>query len=84
MRWPRLHWTNPQQAVKQNFNVVIPMFLEMAVLGGSGYLAFRLITAEWPVHLVYAVFLGLFTVTGLLVFYLTVAAAEKRYHRLDI
>jgi ABC-2 type transport system permease protein len=84
MRWPRLHWTNPQQAVKQNFNAVIPMFLEMAVLGGSGYLTFKLIAAEWPVHLIYAIFLGLFTSTGLLVFHLTVAAAEKRYHSLDV
>lgn len=84
MRWPRLHWTNPQQAVKNNFNAVIPMFLEMAVLAGSGYLAFKLITAEWPVHLIYAVFLVLYAITGFIFFHLTVAAAEKRYHSLDV
>lgn len=84
MRWPRLHWTNPQQAVKNNFNAILPMFLEMAVLGGSGYLAFKLITAEWPVHLIYAVFLGLYAISGFVVFHLTVAAAEKRYHSLDV
>lgn len=84
MRWPRLYWTNPQHAVKNNFNAIIPMFLEMAVLFGSGYLAFKLISAEWPVHLIYAIFLGLFAVTGFIVFHLTVAAAEKRYHSLDV
>ncbi len=84
MLWPRLHWTNPQQAVKQNFNAVLPMMLEMLVLGGSGYLAFKLIVAEWPAHLIYAVFLSLYAVTGFIVFHLTVAAAEKRYHSLDV
>ncbi len=84
MLWPRLHWTNPQHAVKNNFNAVIPMFLEMAVLGGSAYLAYKLISAEWPVHLIYALFLALYAVSGLIVFHLTVATAEKRYHGLDI
>ncbi|HHW99009.1 MAG TPA: hypothetical protein GX738_05175 [Firmicutes bacterium] len=84
MRWPRLHWTNPQHAVKNNFNAVIPMFLEMAVLGGSAFLAYKLIAAQWSVYLIYTTFLALFSITGLIVFYLTVAAAEKRYHSLDV
>lgn len=84
MLWPRLHWTNPQQAVKQNFNAIIPMFLEFIVLGASGYLAYRLIVAEWPAAIIYAVFLALYTVVGVAFFYLTIAAAEKRYHSLDM
>ncbi|NLY53537.1 MAG: hypothetical protein GX060_02750 [Firmicutes bacterium] len=84
MRWPRLHWTNPQQAVKQNFNAVIPMLLEFAVLLASGYLAYRLIAAEVPAYLIYAAFLGLYTIPGVIVLQFTVGAARRLYHELDI
>ncbi len=37
---PKLNWENEQQAVKQNYMVVIEMFLDLAVGFGIGYLAF--------------------------------------------
>ena len=39
---PRLSWDNPIAAMKQNPNAVIAILATMGMLGGSGWLAFRL------------------------------------------
>ena len=82
MRWPRLHWTNPQQAVKQNFNAVIPMLLEFAVLLASGYLFPRDRSRSACVSYLRRL-LGSLRIPGVIVLQFTVGAAPS-HHELDI
>lgn len=84
MRAPRLKWTNPQQAVKQNFNAVIPMFLMMPIIGLAALLAVKLFVAEWNYGLIYLLFILLFSIPGAIFYRITAGAANRLYHRLDI
>ncbi len=84
MRMPKLQWTNPQQAVKQNLNAVIPMFLIMLVLGLVALFTFWLVTSGMDELLLYLTLLLLFVVPGLLLYRFTVGAAKRLYNRVDI
>ncbi|MGI6358293.1 MAG: putative ABC transporter permease subunit [Bacillota bacterium] len=84
MRAPKLHWTNPQQAVKQNLNAVIPMFAIMLVLGLFALLTVWLFTSGVSPLFIYLLLLLLFVIPGLLLYRFTVGAADRLYHRLDI
>lgn len=84
MRVPHLKWTNPQQAVKQNFNAVAPMFLLIVVIWAAAILAFKLFTAKMSYYLIYGLFLALFTIPAAVFYRFTINAANRLYHRLDI
>ncbi len=84
MRFPRLKWTNPQQAVKQNFNAVVPMFLMMAALGLAALLAFKLLAMDLPHLMIYALFILLFAIPGAILYHFTTRAADRLYNRIDI
>jgi len=46
LRKPKLDWTTPNEAVKQNFNIIIPMFIFMGLAGiliGTGVALFVLL-----------------------------------------
>lgn len=81
---PFLTWTNPQQAVKQNFNAVIPMFVEMPILFGVGMLTLTMLNAGWAQALIYGTLLGIFAVAGAVVYFVTVDAANRLYHKIDL
>lgn len=81
---PFLTWTNPQQAVKQNFNAVIPMFVEMPILFGVGMLTLTMLNAGWAPALIYGTLLGIFAVAGAVVYFVTVDAANRLYHKIDL
>ncbi|MGE5598280.1 MAG: putative ABC transporter permease subunit [Bacteroidota bacterium] len=51
---PVLSWTNPQQAMKGNLNVLFHLALSAALLGGLGYLASLMLRLGWPTPVVYA------------------------------
>lgn len=84
MQFPHLKWTNPQQAVKQNFNAVAPMFLLMIVIGAAAFLGFKLFTTGMSYYLIYVLFLALFAIPAAVFYRFTIGAANRLYHRLDI
>ncbi len=81
---PWLTWTNPQQAVKQNLNAVIPMFVQLPILFGVGMLTAWMINAGWRHILIYGILLGIFATAGAIVYYITVDAANRLYHKIDL
>jgi ABC-2 type transport system permease protein len=61
---PKLKWTNPQQAIKQNLNVVFAMIADAAYLVVCGFLAYFLLRAGVPGSFVYFALLTIAVVTA--------------------
>ena len=76
---PLLNWTDPQRAIKQNFNVILAMFLNSAFLAACGFLAYFLIDAGLSGPLVYLIFLVIFSVAAAILWRELLAFAEKKY-----
>ncbi len=81
---PYLKWTNPQQAVKSNLNVIAPMPVAIAVVAGLTFLARWLYSglglSEPAVMLALAGVLALLAVPA---YRLTVSAGKRLYERLE-
>ncbi len=56
---PRLEWDNPQQAIKQNMNVLLSMLLGLVLLVILGGISYLLLLLSLPVTAVFAVMLAL-------------------------
>jgi len=81
---PFLTWTNPQQAVKSNLNVIIPLPVIAGLEAGLGYLALWLTrTLEWEEGTVVVTLAGLMAVLAVLLYRLTVSAGKRLYERLE-
>jgi ABC-2 type transport system permease protein len=81
---PKLEWTNPQEAVKQNLNAIFGMLASILVIGVLAIAAVILVLLgipEWVVYLVIAVVIGVLTVPSLMGLY---AAADSRYRKLEV
>lgn len=84
MARPMLKWTNPQQAVKSNINVIIPLPIAVALLAGFGYLAVWLHGTVGLTEGVIVAVLGAILGTLLAVAYTaTLSAARRLYERLE-
>jgi len=84
MARPYLKWTNPQQAVKNNLNVIIPLPVAVGLLAVMGLLAIWLyngigLTELATVGILAAVLVALFVPA----YRVTVAAAKRLYERLE-
>jgi ABC-2 type transport system permease protein len=79
---PKLLWTNPYEAVKQNMNVLLAMVLAVVLIGVD--VAFTLILAafrlnEWGIYLALAALQIVLTIVGLRV----LEAASQRYYKIE-
>ncbi len=83
---PKLVWDNPQEAMKQNLNLAITMFTSWALLGGLGYLIFKLFARDFlyriPEITLMVFFLQLL-LDGGLVLYLK-STLEKSIFRMEV
>lgn len=84
MARPFLNWTNPQQAVKSNLNVIIPLPLAAALVFGLGQVALRLnrglgVGDGTTVLVLSAILLGLVAA----IYPVVIRAAHRLYERLD-
>lgn len=80
---PLLDWTNPQKAIKQNFNVLLAMLADIGILtaiffGVRGLIRARL-AAGLVIALLYAVLAGL----GAIATFALLRFAEKRYPEIE-
>lgn len=69
---PKLVWDNPQEAMKQNMNLVITLFSSWALAGGLGYLGYKLYES-FDLELVLVsllLVLGIVIISALLIYYL--------------
>jgi ABC-2 type transport system permease protein len=80
---PKLEWTNPQEAVKQNMNGLFGMMVSMLVIGILAAASVGMVVAgftEWLVYLILAVIMGGLSVPALLGLF---TLSEERYRDLE-
>jgi ABC-2 type transport system permease protein len=81
---PLLTWTNPQKAIKQNFNVLLAIFADIGVLFLL-YLAVKLLArAGWTGWRTPAALFVLLAALSAAVFKLLTAFAAKRYRDIEV
>ncbi len=81
---PLLKWTNPQKAIKQNFNVLLAFFADLGVLV-LVYFAIRgLGRVGIAGHSLYAVLLIVLAALGALAYVLLGRFADKRYREIEV
>jgi ABC-2 type transport system permease protein len=76
---PKLKWSNPQQAIKQNLNVVFAMLAGAAYLTACGFLAHFLLRAGLPGSFVYFALLSIAAATGWFVWRGLLRFADRKY-----
>ncbi len=79
---PKLNWTNPYEAVKQNLNVMISMVACAVVLGVEVLVAVVLVLLKLPEWLVYALLAALMAAQSL-AGVKALDIASIRYYRID-
>ena len=79
---PLLTWNNPQQAMKQNLNVLIGMGLGTLYLGGLGYLIFNLI-GKIDMNLIFSFLALIFIVSGMLLYYILKKLIIKQFEIIE-
>jgi ABC-2 type transport system permease protein len=78
LKFPKLHWDNPQQAVKQNMNVVYMLLIGIGYLLILGGVGLGLVMLNVPYVAVGLVYIVISIIPSLLLWkYLT-----KNWHRL--
>ncbi len=79
---PLLTWTNPQQAMKQNLNVLFGMGLGTLYAGGIGLLIFNLI-GRIDISLVFVVLAGIFVVSTIVLYCVLEKLIVKQFEVLE-
>lgn len=80
LNFPKLNWDNEQKAVKQNFNLIINMFLSMFVAAAVVF-----VTVMLKLTLVQT-FAGIIVISGLIniaLYYLLSTYGEKLYNKIE-
>jgi len=80
---PLLKWTNPQQAIKQNFNVVFAMVIDLGFIAACGFLAHFLMNAGLPGTLVYFVLLAVASIAAWIAWRELLSFADKKYSGIE-
>ena len=76
---PRLDWVTEQEAVKQNFGVLISMLISWGVLIALAGLSYLMITLGWSIYLVFAVLLVILAVLAYGAYRLLMKNVDKYY-----
>ena len=76
---PKLKWTNPQQAIKQNLNVVFAMLAGAVYLVVCGFIAHFFLRAGAPGSFVYFALLAIAVVTAWLIWRGLLRFADRKY-----
>lgn len=79
---PMLNWTNPQQAMKQNFNVLIGMGLA-TIYGGVLFFLIKFLINRLDMSLIYLTLIGLLIISSIIFFKLLKILIEKRLKDLE-
>ncbi len=79
---PSLKWTNPQQAMKQNFNVLFGMGLGTLYAGGIGLLVFKLID-RIDINLIFIVLAVIFIISTVILYYVLEKLIVKQFEVLE-
>ncbi len=64
---PMRNWTNPQQAMKQNLNVLIGLAVGALYVGGIGYLVYKVIS-RLSIGIIYGGLIGVLLLTSIVLY----------------
>jgi ABC-2 type transport system permease protein len=81
---PKLVWTNPQEAIKQNLNGLLGMLISIIILLVLGAGAVFLISAKTPVGIIYGLIVLVLLLLSVPSMIWLFTSAEKTYHRIEI
>ena len=81
---PLLNWTNPQKAIKQNFNVLLAFFADLGILTGLTFAILAAVKNGVGAKIIVAGTFVLVLVLALAAFKLLLAFAEKRYREIEV
>ena len=76
---PRLDWVTEQEAVKQNFGVLISMLVSWGILAALAILSYFMISAGWGLIPVFAVLLAILAVLAFFGYRLLMKNVQKYY-----
>lgn len=79
---PLLTWTNPQQAMKQNLNVLIGMGIGSLYVGGIGYLIFKMIN-KIDINLIFTGLAIVFIVSSIVSYFILEKLIIKQFEVLE-
>ena len=81
---PLLTWTNPQKAIKQNFNVLLAFFADIGILTGLTFAIIAAVRNGVGAELIVAGTFVLVLVLALAAFKLLLTFAAKRYREIEV
>jgi ABC-2 type transport system permease protein len=81
---PLLAWTNPQKAIKQNFNVLLAFFADIGILTGLTFAVIAAVKRGVRAEVIVGGTFALILVLALAAVKLLLAFAEKRYRGLEV
>ena len=81
---PLLNWTNPQKAIKQNFNVLLAFFADAGILAALTFGAVQMGKRGMKTGTVVAVLAVILAVAALAGFQLLMKFAAKRYRDIEV
>jgi len=81
MMRPKLVWNNPQEAIKQNFNVVVAMllgFVTLTIFGAIGYFVAAFVPYTFAAFMIMMVILLVFSYISIKVLKITAQGAYRK------
>lgn len=79
---PLLTWTNPQQAMKQNLNVLIGMGLGSLYAGGIGFLVFKILD-KVDMNLIFIGLTLIFIISSVILYYILEKLIRKQFQVIE-
>ncbi len=79
---PMLVWTNPQQAMKQNLNVLFGMGAGTLYAGGMGYLVFKL-ADRVDMNLIFIGLAVIFVISAIILYYILEKLIKRQFKILE-
>jgi ABC-2 type transport system permease protein len=81
LKWPKLLWDNPQKAMKQNINAVVPTLFAMFLIPALLFLAYYILRTQ---ILTYIVILLLNIIISAALYIIVISYAKTRFYEIEI
>lgn len=80
---PKLDWSNPQEAMKQNFGIFVSIMLSFALIGLASFIGIKLIYGKFEsIQLLIVYFLAIIIITSIVLLYTLNKSIKKKFNYL--
>lgn len=84
LKHPKLSWNNPQEAIKQNFNVVLGMLLGLMMISVFGVIGYFLATLGLSLFALFGLMALVLVIASYLSFLLIKRSARRSYSKIEV